>query len=352
MCGYNGRDMDEQRFRDYLLTRGLDADVIDRAVEVVRLFERQLETDTPPRTLDEATRDDVRRFMAVLLEGGESTEANVLALARYARLSGNREAIVAWLELLDGWDVPVRLAATLGELAGPEARDAVFGGLDVPPLGTPAEAKPVFTRELMDRLAAQVDPETCRQALTSGLHFVPREAFAEERERYLAAPDIDAFIADEHERYVAYLSGLRDAGELYFSQPVTDAVVEYVRGTPTCGPGLRDGAIVRVTKIPYMADRYLGEEDELLRRYFACHCMWARESLLRPEVRVPPLLCQCSAGFEKQYWDAVLDQPVEVDVVRSALQGDEVCEFAVHLPPDVLPAGPVAAPSQGASSAA
>jgi hypothetical protein len=142
LCDYNGRDMDEQRFRDYLLTRGLDADVIDRAVEVVRRFEQQLEADTPPRTLDEATRDDVRRLAAVLLEGGESTEANVLALARYARLSGNREAIVAWLELLDGWDVPVRLAATLGELAGPEARDAVFGGSTCHPSGRQQRRSP------------------------------------------------------------------------------------------------------------------------------------------------------------------------------------------------------------------
>jgi predicted hydrocarbon binding protein len=46
--------------------------------------------------------------------------------------------------------------------------------------------------------------------------------------------------------------------------------------------------------------------------------------------------CDCSAGFEKQYWDAVLDQPVAVDVVKSALQGDLVCEFAVHLPDDVV----------------
>jgi hypothetical protein len=329
--------MDEQRFRDHLATRNLNPEAIERSVETVRRFDRWLGAEAAPRVVDGATAEDVRRFAVTLGGDGGSPEDDLLALARYARLVGNREATVAWIELWDGWDVPHRLAGALGELAGREARDAVFAGLPIPPLGTPAEAKPAFTRELMDRLAARIDPDTCRQALTSGLHFVPREAFAGERERYLAAPDIDAFIADEHERYVAYLAGLRDSGELYFSQPITDAVVEHVRRTPTCGPGLRDGSMVRVTKIPYMADRYLREEDEERKRYFACHCMWARESLLRPAVRVPPLLCQCSAGFEKQYWDAVLDQPVEVDVVRSALLGDLVCEFAVHLPEDTIP---------------
>jgi hypothetical protein len=331
--------MDEQRFRDYLVTRNLDPAAIDLAVRAVRRFDRRLRAEAPPRGVDEATAEDVRRFAIALLAGSESAEDDLLALARYARLVGNREATAAWVELWDGWDVPHRLAGTLAALAGEEARDAVFEGLSIPRPGTPAEEKPAFTRELMDRLAAQIDPETCRQALTSGLHFVPREAFAAEHERYLAAADIDAFIADEHERYVAYLAGLRDSGELYYSQPITDAVVDYVCRTPTCGPGIRDGSVVRVTKIPYQTDRYLGEEDEARRRYFACHCMWARESILHPDAGVPPLLCQCSAGFEKQYWDAVLDQPVEVDVVRSALQGDPVCEFAVHLPDEVVAAG-------------
>jgi hypothetical protein len=331
--------MDEQGFRTYLEGRNLEPKAIDRSVEVVKRFELQLETGPAPRSLAGATSDDVHRFAARLIESGDNTEENVLALARHARFAANREASVAWLELFDGWEVPANLARKLGELAGDDARGGVFDGLPVPPLGTPAGEKPVFTRELMDRLAAQVDPETCRHTLTSGLHFVPKEAFAAERERYLAAPDIDAFIADEHERYITYLAGLRDSGELYFSQPITDTVVEYVRQTPTCGPGLREGPVVRVTKIPYMADRYLAEEGEIQKRYFACHCMWARESLLHPEASVPPLLCQCSAGFEKQYWDAVLDQPVEVDLIRSVLQGDLACEFRVHLPDDVVPGG-------------
>jgi len=37
-------------------------------------------------------------------------------------------------------------------------------------------------------------------------------------------------------------------------------------------------------------------------------------------------------GVRKQYWDAVFDQPVDVDVVKSALRGDLICEFVVRLP--------------------
>ena len=127
-----------------------------------------------------------------------------------------------------------------------------------------------------------------------------------------------------------------DDGTLYYTQPITDDVLAYVRETPTCGGGVREGNEIRVTKIPYQADAYLHETDEQRKRYLYCHCPWARTSLLHPEAAVSARFCQCSAGFEKQSWDAVVDEPVTVDVVRSVLQGDLVCEFRVHLPEAVL----------------
>jgi hypothetical protein len=191
-------------------------------------------------------------------------------------------------------------------------------------------------RELVERLFGRVDATIATTVLSSGLHHVPREAFAEARMRYLAAPDIDWFIEDEHNRYVDDLAALKDEGALYFTQPITDEVLAYVRGTPTCGGGVRQGDEIRVTKIPYEADRYLHETDPLRKRYLCCHCPWAKESILHAEAGVSARFCQCSAGFEKQYWDAVLDQPVDVRVVRSVLQGDLVCEFGVQLPAEVI----------------
>jgi len=40
---------------------------------------------------------------------------------------------------------------------------------------------------------------------------------------------------------------------LYFTQEINEEVLEYVRNTPTCQNGVRDGDIIYVTKIPYMA---------------------------------------------------------------------------------------------------
>ncbi len=213
----------------------------------------------------------------------------------------------------------------------------MFEGRDIPSVAASPAEKAAFMGALVDRLFDRVEPAVATTIMTSGLHYEPKEVFAEERERFLAAPDIDWFIHDEHRRYVDFLTRLKDAGELYFTQRITDDVIAYVRTTPTCGGGVRQGGEIHVTKIPYQADEYLHESDEQRKRYAYCHCPWAKASLRHPEAHVSPRFCQCSAGFEKQYWDAVLDRPVQVDVVRSVLQGDLVCEFAVHLPEDLVP---------------
>jgi hypothetical protein len=70
-----------------------------------------------------------------------------------------------------------------------------------------------------------------------------------------------------------------------------------------------------------MAREYLAETDERMKRYYYCHCPWVRESLRAGDVRVSPTFCHCSAGFTKKYWEVVLDQPLEAEIVESVLQG-------------------------------
>jgi hypothetical protein len=328
--------MDEAGFREMLRARHLEPREIERSVAMVRRFEEFLKRYRPAATADRATTEDVDRFLDELAHTTNDSADDVLAIGRYCRLTHNDEALVAVLELIDGAEVPANLSRRLGDLAGERRRDEVFAGLEIPPIGTSGEQRSAYMRELVQRLYDRVDADTAASTLTSGLHYVPKEAFAEERARYLAAPDIDWFIEDEHRRYVEYLAGLQDDGTLYFTQPITDDVLAYVRDTPTCGGGVRQGNEIHVTKIPYQADLYVRETDEQRKRYLYCHCPWARESILRPEAAVSARFCQCSAGFEKQYLDAVLDQPVQVDVVTSVLQGDLKCEFAVQLPEDLV----------------
>jgi hypothetical protein len=122
---------------------------------------------------------------------------------------------------------------------------------------------------------------------------------------------------------------------LYFTQEIDGEVLEYVRNTPTCQNGVREGDIIYVTKIPYMAKKYLREKDPKKKRYYYCHCPWVREAI-KSDTKISPNFCYCSAGFEKRPWDVIFDQPVKADVIESVLKGDFVCKFAIHIPKEYL----------------
>ena len=103
-----------------------------------------------------------------------------------------------------------------------------------------------------------------------------------------------------------------------------------------CGQaGFREGNRVFLTKIPYMTKQFLNESDDRKRKYYSCHCPWVREGLLAEDTPVNPVFCNCSGGFYKNYWEAILDQPVKVELIESVLMGNESCKFVLHLPQDI-----------------
>jgi predicted hydrocarbon binding protein len=42
-----------------------------------------------------------------------------------------------------------------------------------------------------------------------------------------------------------------------------------------------------------------------------------------------PTYCYCGAGFYQGIWETILQQPVEVELLESVLEGDEVCKVAI-----------------------
>lgn len=64
-------------------------------------------------------------------------------------------------------------------------------------------------------------------------------------------------------------------------------------------------------------------------RPMRCYCSLFRE--LPTEDTVSITYCNCSKGFVEKYWEAVLERPVEVDVLQSAISGANECKFAIHL---------------------
>ncbi|MHA1199519.1 MAG: hypothetical protein ACTSQF_09360, partial [Candidatus Heimdallarchaeaceae archaeon] len=71
--------------------------------------------------------------------------------------------------------------------------------------------------------------------------------------------------------------------------------------------------------------------------YHYCHCPWAKEAILDETIDdIPKVFCNCSGGYYKNYWEIVLDQPIDVKTVKTVINGDSICEFDVYLPDEVV----------------
>jgi hypothetical protein len=328
--------LNKEGFRRFLQGREVPVDEIENSISIVERLDGFVKNLDQFRTLESVTFDDTLEFTTLLINEGINSYENFVALVRYGRFAKNNDLYLAFLELIDGGNVIDVLYEKLGESVGEKKRDEVFRGIDMPPLGMPSSQKPRVTRAVMDQMEAKVDSETCKKVLSDVAHGMPKERYKEERERFLKAKSIDEYLEDKKQRAIAQLEKHRDEGTLFFNQEITDDVIEFVKSRPDIMTGAREDDRIIHTKIPYMTKEYLVETDERMKRYYACHCTWARESIRTGDLEISPTFCYCSGGFTKQPWEAALDQPLEVNMVKSALKGDMECKFTIQLPREVV----------------
>jgi hypothetical protein len=152
----------------------------------------------------------------------------------------------------------------------------------------------------------------------------PKADLQDVRQRYEATGDVDLALGMLQDRFESFLTDTLELdGEL----------IEEVVGRGWGLAGVRVGDTIVATKIPksgFLVE-YMNETDPERKRQYYCHCPRIRD-LLKSGDSLSPTYCYCGAGYYKGIWEEILQQPVEVEVLESVLQGDEVCRIAVHLP--------------------
>lgn len=323
--------LDIDGYRKYLRGRGLTArDVCAhcRCLSAASGAARKAGLD-----IDKLTAAGVKKLASLLLRRRMNKYGTYLAIIRYLNFRRNFTPMVALMELVDGVEVLGVLRGRIAKARGKKAADAIFRGVDVPAPGEPLSKYPPAAKKVVERMEKALPGAECRRLLSSGLHggpYPPGEK-ATVRKRYSKARSIDEFLRAEHEDYVRELKAIMDSGKMYYTQPITPAVLRYVRDTPLIS-GVRKGNKIITIKIPYMADAYLREKSSRMRRYLYCHCPWVRGSIKAGKPKVPETFCNCSAGFTKFYFDAVFGRSVQCEVVETVLGGADVCKFAVTIP--------------------
>lgn len=94
-------------------------------------------------------------------------------------------------------------------------------------------------------------------------------------------------------------------------------VEEYLEAEAEALGVVREGRILYQTYRPYATHRV------------RCYCSLVRG--LPANQTISSTYCHCSKGFVKKFWEAVLERPVRVELLRSVMSGAPDCRFAIHM---------------------
>jgi len=325
--------MESAVLREYYQKRGFSED--ETAIAVLSLNECQDSLDPGTGGIEDCSVARMKEYIAHLNERQCINYPALWALARAASLAENAELYIYLVRIAEPGSIISNIKEHICNVLGNERACELFRGLPTPEASALSERTCLFTRELVDKLAASSTDAECKKALQGNAHGIPPEAFADEAEAFRKAESIASYLEEAHKRSVQSLQDHADSGRLWFEQIITQPVVDWVAANrEVLGGVLEDGKIFW-TKIPYDPDVWLNEKDPDRRRYLACHCPMARESLNEPGEKISGLWCNCTAGFIKQRFNAVFGFETEVELLESVLNGDDRCRFAVKVPKEL-----------------
>lgn len=324
--------MNREGFSKFLESRNLTESEIEQSIEIVESYETFLRGIGDQKTLGSSTCEEVQDFSISLIDRGLNSYENYVALALYGLFIENNGLYLGVLELLDGAEALDNLYLKVGESEGEAKRDEIFEGIELPPLGNPNSEKPIVMQAVLERMEDQLDLETSKRILGSGLRDLKDERYLEDKRKYEECSNIDEYLEKKGDDFIAQLEQIQIEKKLFFNQEITDEVIAFVESIPEIRQGVREGNIIYDIKIPHMTKEYLAESDEDKKRYYYCHCPWVKESLKDGASQIPATFCNCSAAYHKKSWEVIFERPLEAEIVESVLQGDLWCKIAIHLP--------------------
>jgi hypothetical protein len=324
--------MIQDGFQLYLETLGMESDEIVAVTKSVTDFEDWLDISDWSDSRFEITESVIIDYSKNCISRELNTWEHYLALARYARYLKHDQATRWFIELLDGSEVMENLSKKVKLVLGSDLHQSIFGDLNLPVIGTPNREKSVFTQVVMERLERLCSKESCCSLLEDCLRDLSDKPHLKARRQFHECNNLDEYLQIRGKEYIVELEYLQENGQLYYTQPVTDEMLTFLRCNPEILHGVRQGDILYKVKIPYLTAEYLKETDPLRKRYLYCHCPWARESILQDEVNISSTFCNCSGGFMKKPWEVIFGQPLHAEMVQSVLAGDDCCRVAIHLP--------------------
>jgi len=115
--------------------------------------------------------------------------------------------------------------------------------------------------------------------------------------------------------------------EVYKENNDIDDLLDKMYKNPFYVRPRREGDVIYFVKVACNKEEYDKAATPKEKRYHYCHCDYIKSA----DLPISPTHCFCSAGWYKRIWEGILERPIKVEMVKSIMQGDDKCEFAVYL---------------------
>ena len=274
--------------------------------------------------------DSMKIYIDELILEGKNSLQRLMAYARYFKLNNN-ENYIYFTKLLGGIGVIENIRSRVAEYAGEDKEKEIFEEYSLPPLGITPEKMSNYGRQLIDLLNLKLERSLIEKILSGNNHNISKEHSLKERKLYKEIGSLEMYLQVRHMRKVKELEDYMKNDEIWFEQIITKEVVDYVKSNQEILSGVVENDILYVTKIPYDTLNYINAKQNYEKRYFLCHCPFARESILNHNQKISSNWCYCSAGFAKFPFEIILEKELDVKVLESALAGDLRCRFAIKI---------------------
>jgi len=164
-----------------------------------------------------------------------------------------------------------------------------------------------WVKEMLSRMERFADDRQTYDILSSCAHIFPEEPIQGMRDVYKRARKKGGDALD-----------------------AVDTVINHMRTDSAFGEApYREGMILFASKGPYDKKGYEEAKTVQERRRASCFCPVIRNNL---DGGMPVSYCNCGAGWYRRQWEGVFGKPVYIEVIKSVLNGDDYCEFAIHIP--------------------
>jgi hypothetical protein len=274
---------------------------------------------------------DIKNYLKHLISDDRNDYGNVIHFARYYYYVNKKEEYIHMTKYFNSIGVLENIIDRITLFESKEIQDELIKEIKLPPFGLDSTELPVYTKDFMEKLNKYLPRVKCNKILAGNNHRIPNSSFDKEKELYCNSSSLEVYLRNRHQRKVEELTYHLENNIVWFEQIITKDAVEFVKSNQEILSGVIEDEKLYVTKIPYDIDNYLNTEDGKLKRFYACHCSFVRENILNDENDIPKEWCYCSAGFAKHPFEVILDQELEVKLIKTPIDGDYVCRFEIDL---------------------